>query len=280
MRFGAHVTIAGGLLNAIKKAQEIGAECIQIFSSSPRGWQGPKHQRGSIKEFSRQAAKNNLYPIFVHAKYLVNLASPNNEVLEKSKKSLINELNFSVKIKASGVIFHVGSHKGKGQKFGFNQIVNSCKEVLATTPKKSFLVFENSAGMKNTIGSSIIQLAKLIKTIGSNRIKVCLDSAHLFASGYKIHTEKGLEKFLKEFDKKIGLKRLVCLHFNDSKMPFASGRDRHENIGKGEINLNGFKVLIANKNLQKFPAIIETPGFTDEGPDKKNLNILKSFTLR
>jgi len=274
LKVGAHVSIAGSLDLAIDRAVEIGAECIQIFGSAPQQWQFLLFPEEQIRDFNRKAKEYKISPIFVHSIYLINLASENPYILEKSLTSLIQYLNFSSLINAEGVIFHIGSHKGAGWKAVREQVFRAVAEILKRT-KSGDLILENSAGAGGIIGAKFSELGEIVKAVKDPRLKVCLDTAHAFESGYAINKEEGLKKALDKFEAEIGLKRLVAIHANDSKTPFASGVDRHENIGQGYIGEKGFYHITHDPRLASLPFIIETPGFGDRGVDQKNLEVLR-----
>ena len=274
LKVGAHVSIAGSLDLAIDRAVEIGAECIQIFGSAPQQWQFLLFPEEQIRDFNRKAKEYNISPIFVHSIYLINLASENPYILEKSLTSLIQYLNFSSLINAEGVIFHIGSHKGAGWKAVREQVFRAVAEILKRT-KSGDLILENSAGAGGIIGAKFSELGEIVKAVKDPRLKVSLDTAHAFESGYAINKEEGLKKALDKFEAEIGLKRLVAIHANDSKTPFASGVDRHENIGQGYIGEKGFYHITHDPRLASLPFIIETPGFGDRGVDQKNLEVLR-----
>lgn len=276
-KIGAHVSAAGPLDLTIDRAGNIGAETIQMFASPPQTWfyKGPKKEE--IKAFLKKKEASQIDPVFLHGVYLINLATQSEELLDRSINSLIQYQNFAANINASGTIFHLGSHKGRGLDEVFTQVINAILKVLKNSPKNINLIIENSAGMGGSIGAKFKDIGKIIKTVGAPNLKICLDTQHTFASGYAIHTKEGLEKMLTEFDQKIVLDRLVIIHANDSKTPLASGLDRHENIGEGFIGREGFELILNHKLLANLPFIIETPGFAQTGPDKENIEILRSL---
>lgn len=278
MRIGAHVTIAGGLPNAIFKAKEIGAECIQIFPAPPQMWKVPDRPAKEIQEFNELRKKSKIDPVVIHSIYLINLASEKNTVFWGSVGSLVKTMELAEKIKALGVIFHVGS--GKEKKFNevLDKVAKGIKEILKKSPKNTFLIIENSAGAGNLIGRNFDEIAEMIKASNENkRIKICLDTQHIFASGYDLRDQKSVDKLFSEFDKKIGLERLIAIHVNDSKSDLGSNIDRHENIGEGKIGLDGIRAFLGHKAVSKLPIFIETPGFKNKGPDERNIKILKKI---
>lgn len=276
-KIGAHVSIAGSLDRAIDRAVEIGAECIQIFGSAPQSWQPFIFPLDQMESFNRKKEEAGIAPVFLHSVYLINLASSNHFILGNSIASLERYLKFGKVIGAEGVVFHVGSHKGSGFKNGAGQVVEAISQILAQTEGCGKLIIENSAGAGGIIGAKFAEVGFLAKAVNSPRVAVCLDTAHAFESGYDIRNSVGLEKTLAEFDREIGLERLVLIHANDSKTLLGSNLDRHENIGEGEIGWNGFREIVRHSALRDLPFIIETPGFDQRGPDQKNIEILRSL---
>ena len=277
LKVGAHVSIAKSLDLAIDRAVEIGADCIQIFGSSPQSWQPFIFPLEQVDLFMKKKEKFGIGPVFLHAIYLINLASDNPYILGRSIGSLEQYLKFGKIIGAEGVIFHVGSHKGKGFAAVAEQVVEAMRQILLRTEGSGKLILENSAGAGGVIGAKFGELGKLIKAVNSPRLAVCLDTAHAFESGYDFKTKAGLDSSLKEFDRQVGLEKLSCLHANDSKTPLGSNRDRHANIGEGEIGLAGFKNIVNHPEIKDLPLVIETPGFDENGPDLKNMEILRGL---
>ena len=276
MKLGAHVSTSGGLSKAIERAEEIGAEAIQIFASSPRMWRFVEPKPEEIKLFKKLSREKNIDPCYIHGSYLVNIGG-DPSLLDKSIASLTKTMNIAGEIGAKGVIFHGGSHKGKGFENILEQAVECLHEVLANSPDHVFLCIENSAGMGSHIGSSFEEIARIIDAVNKPNLKVCLDTEHLFAAGYNIANPVDLEMIMNEFNTKIGIDQLVAVHANDSKVEFGSGIDRHENIGEGHIGIGGFQAIMSDPSFQDVPFFLEVPGFESNGPDKKNLDILKNI---
>ncbi|TSA46447.1 deoxyribonuclease IV [bacterium] len=276
-KIGAHVSTAGGLFTAFGRAKEIGADCIQIFGASPRMWYAKMPSADEIKKFKDEEKQNGIGPTYLHAPYLINLGTPNSDLLSKSIKNLSAHFKIAELIGAAGVIFHIGSSTGMDKGKSIDQVIRTIKEVLVNVPGKSFLVIENNAGGGEKIGKTIEELAFIFKKIGSKRVKMCLDTAHAYESGIiKEYSAPEIKKFVDELNKEVGLPNVVAIHANDSKTPWNSHNDRHENIGEGHIGLAGFKELAKEKRLWDKAWLLEVPGFKDEGPDKKNIDILRS----
>lgn len=275
MRVGAHVSASGGLGKAIDRAQDIGAEAIQIFASSPRAWAFRPPSEQHAADFRAKAEEADVAPVFIHCSYLVNIGGAPDLVV-KSVDLMVKNMVAASHIGAAGVIFHGGSHKGAGFDAIFEQAVGAVRDVLAESPNDTYLVLENSAGMGSHVGSSFAEMGRLISAVDSPNMKVCLDTQHSHAAGYAIADPEGVDAVMSEFDAEIGLDRLVVVHANDSKIKFGSGVDRHENIGEGDIGLDGFETIMAHPAFRDVPFILEVPGFDKKGPDKENVDRLKA----
>jgi len=280
MRIGAHVSSAGGISKAVARGAEIGCETIQIFGSSPQGWAFKPIPGEEIEGFRQAAAEENIGPVFLHAIYLINLGTPNLTNVEKGIGSLINYMALADSIGAAGVIFHPGSHGGKGFEAVFPQTVEAIKKVLDNSPEGPILAVENMAGMGQHIGAKFEELGWILKAVDSPRMGVCLDTQHSFAAGYDLTSKEGIDAMIAEFDETIGLKNLAAVHANDSKRPCGAGVDRHDNIGEGFIGEDGFAAIMANPAFKDVPFFLEVPGFEGKGPDEKNVQILKDIRQR
>lgn len=276
-RIGVHVSISKGLVEALEKAQAMGANCIQIFSSPPQSFIPPKFSDADCAAFKKRAIQLDILPVFIHATYLVNLGSDKDTLLKLSIKSLMDDLNFAGKIGAKGVIVHTGSHKGKGFMVALPTVVNSIKEILSGTPEATKLYLEIASGGGGKIGSTFAELKALLDGVKTARLGICLDTAHMFAAGYAFDTTEKVAALEDKITATVGWEKVECMHANDSKVELGSGRDRHENIGKGLIGKKPLQLLLRHEKFGKLPWILETPGFADKGPDKQNLDILKSL---
>jgi len=276
MKIGAHVSTAGGLSNAFDRASNIGAEAIQIFASSPRAWKFNQPKEEEVRLFKEKMEQTGIWPCYIHGSYLVNIGGDPSQI-EKSIESLTNNMSVAGKIGAEGVIFHGGSHKGKGFHNIVKQASECLKRVLDNSPENVWLCLENSAGMGSHIGSSFEEMGELIHLVQNDNLKVCLDTEHMFAAGYDLTNPDEVPQIMKRFDEEIGLSKLVAVHANDSKVELGSGVDRHENIGDGFIGIDGFKSLMNDPSFEKVPFFLEVPGFDSNGPDEININLLKSI---
>ena len=276
MKIGAHVSTAGGLSNAFDRASNIGAEAIQIFASSPRAWKFNQPKEEEVNLFKEKMEQTGIWPCYIHGSYLVNIGGDPSQI-EKSIESLTNNMSVAGKIGAEGVIFHGGSHKGKGFHNIVKQASECLKRVLDNSPENVWLCLENSAGMGSHIGSSFEEMGELIHLVQNDNLKVCLDTEHMFAAGYDLTNSDEVPRIMERFDEEIGLSKLVAVHANDSKVELGSGVDRHENIGDGFIGIDGFKSLMNDPSFEKVPFFLEVPGFDSKGPDEININLLKSI---
>lgn len=275
MKFGAHVSTAKPFSDSILRAKEIGCECMQIFANPPQRWNPVAIPDSEIERFNKLNADAKIDPVIIHSIYLINLASSNPFYYEQSIKSLIDDMQKATKIGAVGTNVHIGSTKGAELKDVLAKVEAAIKKILAETPDNTDFIIENSAGAGNIIGDTIEEIADIIQSVNSSRLKVLVDTAHAYESGYDLRKE-GLDKFISEFEKNIGLDKLVGFHFNDSKTALNSKHDRHADIGKGELGLDPFRQLVAHPKLQNKFAILETP--QDKISWKKQLKILKSWS--
>jgi apurinic endonuclease APN1 len=275
MKLGAHIKSTGGCQNVFERAAAIGAEAIQIFLSAPQQWRAPVISDEQLESFRRQLAETPL-PVFFHGVYLVNLGTEDEALLRRSVTSLTSYLEWGAKLGAQGTIFHVGSHKGAGFEAVTGQVCRLMREVLDAAPNDQLLIMENNAGQGGGIGSRFAELGAIIRGLDNDRrVRVCLDTCHAFAMGYDIASPAGCEATMAEFDREIGLDRLVAVHANDSKMPLGGVRDRHENIGDGHIGTDGFRTVLSHPAFADVPFFLEVPGLDGKGPDKENVDRLK-----
>jgi deoxyribonuclease-4 len=277
MRIGAHVSTSGGTHTAIDRALALGAETIQVFSGAPQAWRRKSYKAEEVAEFKKRSVEEDVQPCFIHGLYLMNFAGSNPDLLAKSYDALVQEMHAASLIGARGVIFHLGSHKGAGYDSCVEQVIDYCCRVLEATPEDAWLILENAAGMGGAVGSKFAELGRILKSCKSDRVKICLDTQHSFAAGYDLKTPSGLEAALEEFDREIGIERLVAVHANDSRVPLGGGIDRHENIGEGHIGRDGFVNIMANEAFADVPFLLEVPGFDNQGPDARNVEILKEL---
>jgi len=274
---GVHVSIAGGIANAVDRAAERGCDVFQIFSRNPRGWKYKDLEMNDIKSFIERLEKSNIGPAFDHMPYLPNLASSREEVYSRSVDTLTSELLRCSQLQIPYLVTHLGSHLGSGRRTGLKRIVEAIATSISKADNSVILLLENTAGTKNSMGGSFDDMAAIIDTLDSKRLGICLDTCHLFAAGYELRTEEGLNQTLKEFDQTIGLDILKLVHLNDSKGALGSGLDRHEHIGLGMIGANGFKALLGHEKIADLPMILETP-VDSRRDDIGNLEVVRELS--
>jgi deoxyribonuclease IV len=280
MRIGAHVSASGGIHMAVDRAVAIGADSVQVFTQSPRAWRPTNHDPANFEQFRAKVAEAEIDGVFCHALYLCNFAAPDDEVYRKSVAALRNTMEVACAIEADGVVFHVGSHLGAGFDTGLERVLPALAQVLELCNDKTWLLMENSAGTGGTIGRSVEELATIFERLDRHpRLGVCLDSCHLYASGVDVTDPAVLDACLDEVDGAIGLERLRALHVNDSATSLGSNRDRHANIGEGLIG-EQLGVFLSNDRLQHLPAMIETAGPDNKGPDANEVRKAKEIRER
>jgi len=275
MKIGAHVSTSGGISKAVARGQEIGCEAIQIFGSSPQAWAFKPVPGEQIELFKQGLADAGIGPVFLHAIYLINLGTPDKEKLKKGIDSLANYMKLAADLGATGVIFHPGSHGGRGYEAVLPQTVEAIKIVLDTAPEGPVLAVENMAGMGRHIGAKFEELGGILDSVDSPRLKICLDTQHSFAAGYDLTNPEGIQAMLDELDAGPGSANVAAVHANDSNRVCGSGVDRHDNIGEGFIGEEGFAAIMANPAFADVPFLLEVPGFEGNGPDQQNIDILK-----
>jgi deoxyribonuclease-4 len=277
MKFGFHISIAGGFSKVVERAQKKKCESIQIFSRNPRGWKYGAISAGEAKVFRKEVVESNIDPVFLHLPYLPNLASPQKTLFKTSISSLKEELRRCKILGAQFVISHIGKRLSSSEKDGIERIAEGINTALRTVKNDAILLLENTAGQGSEIGFLFPQIREILDRIEENdRLGVCLDTAHAFSAGYDLSTEKGVEKTIEEFHEIIGIERLKVIHLNDSKVPLGSRKDRHWHIGKGEIGLEGFRAIVNHLSLNHLPGIMETPRESD-ADDLRNMRTLRKL---
>lgn len=280
MEIGAHVSSSGGIHKAVDRAVAIGADSMQVFTQSPRTWRPTNHDVATFDAFRARRAEVGMGGVVCHALYLCNLAAPNDDVYEKSVAALRNTMEVARGIGADGVVFHVGSHLGSGFDHGLARVLPAMEQVLELSSDETWLLIENSAGSGGTIGRSIDELATIFRRLDRHpRLGICLDSCHLYASGVDVGDAAALGACLDEVDASIGLDRLRALHVNDSATPLGSNRDRHANIGEGLLG-ERLGVFLGDPRLQGLPALLETAGPDNHGPDADEVRRTKEMRAR
>jgi len=291
MKFGAHVSIAarlrqgsggqGGVSNAPFNAAVIGCEVFQLFSRSPRGGPAPVLTKTVVADFKEAMKANNQAEAYIHAPYYMNLASVNNNIRFASISIIREELKRASTLGVKYIMTHLGSAGDTPRGEAVKKVAEGVFKILSGYNGAALLLLENSAGSGNVVGDQFEELASMIKilpTAMKNKVGVCLDTCHAFASGYDLRNAKAVQETLKQFDKMIGLKYLKLIHCNDSKTEFGKHVDRHDHLGKGKIGLEGFKALVQNPKLKNINLIVET---NDDGWGQKgDLKILKKLSAK
>jgi deoxyribonuclease-4 len=274
MLIGAHVSPAGGLPKAIARGEALGARAIQIFNQSPRQWRPTAYREEDIAAFREAMAESPIDAVLIHAVYLINCASDDPDIRSKSLTSLVHSLRVGQQIGAQAVVLHPGSAKTGDVKKAVARAGATIAEALKESDACP-LHLENTAGTGGTLGRSIEELAALIDAAGGGkRLGLCLDSCHLFASGYDIRRRAGMDDLIEEVTGKVGLERLGSLHFNDSQTPLGANRDRHANACEGELGEEGCIVFLSTPAFTGLPCVLETPGVERSGPTQAEVALL------
>jgi deoxyribonuclease-4 len=275
MLIGAHVSTSGGLAKAVERGEERGCESIQIFNQSPRMWRPTNYGPDDFAAFREAMDASSVQAVVIHAVYLINCASKDKELRKKSLSSLAHALRIGDGIGAAGVVLHPGAQKGEP----LGPSIKRAAKTIAAALKESescSLLLEQTAGHKGLLGRDFDQTAELIELVGGGeRLGLCLDSCHLFVQGYDVTDEAHLAAVADEADAKVGLERLRCLHVNDAAAPLGSCRDRHANIGKGEMGKRGLAAFLSEPRFEGLPATLETPGPEKKGADRKEVALAK-----
>jgi len=271
MLIGAHVSTSGGLATAIERGSERGCESIQIFNQSPRMWRPTRYGPDDFAAFREAMASSPVEAVIIHAVYLINCATKDKELRKKSLESLTHALRIGDGIGAAGVVLHPGAQKGEPH----GPSMKRAAKVIAAALKETEscpLLLEQTAGHKGLLGRDFDETAELIELAGSGeRLGLCLDSCHLFVQGFNITDAEHLGAVLDEADEKVGLDRLRAVHVNDAAAPLGSCRDRHANVGKGEMGKKGLAAFLSEPRFDGLPATLETPGPEKKGADKKEV---------
>ncbi|MFQ5975184.1 MAG: deoxyribonuclease IV [Candidatus Hydrothermarchaeales archaeon] len=260
MNLGVHVSISGSIDMAFDRAEEKGCDTFQIFTRNPRGWVFKDISYEAKKRFLKKSKEAHIAPVIDHMPYLPNLASPKDDIYEKSISSLCAELRRCKQLEIPYLITHLGSHLGEGKDKGFKRIVKGINFALNEVENDVMLLLENTAGTRNSMGTYLEDIRHIIESIDEQaRMGVCFDTSHAFAAGYDLRTETAVDETMADFDDVIGFKRLKIVHINDSRGDLCSCVDRHEHIGMGFIGEEGFKAILKHKRIKKLPLILETP---------------------
>lgn len=277
---GAHMSVAGGLYTAFERADRVGCTALQIFTKNSNQWNDPKLSKEDIAKYREAENKSKVRVVVSHDSYLINLCGATSELLSRSRKAFINEIERCRLLGIKYVIFHPGAHTTQERKPALKLVSESLNFAHeATAASDVVTLVETTAGQGTTVGSSFGEIAEIISGVTNhNRIGVCIDTCHIFAAGYDIRTRSVYDKTMKEFEQNLGFELLHAIHFNDAKKPLNSHVDRHEHIGKGEIGKDAFGFFMNDERLVNVPKILETPkGEDGYSMDIKNLGLLRSL---
>ena len=278
MLFGAHCS--GGIKGALERAAVIGADAVQLFAQSPRAWRFPEHAEEDLARFRERRVEAGIRSVLVHAVYLCNLATPDETIYAKSVATMRLTVDAACAIEADGVVFHVGSHLGSGFEAGLEHCVPAIRQVLERCSERTWLLLENSAGAGGTMGRSVDELVALVDALDRHpRLGICLDSCHLYVSGVDVGEPAVWAGVLEDVEARIGLDRLRALHVNDAAAPLGSNRDRHANVLEGELG-ERMGAFLAPPAVQALPAVMETPGPENHGPDEAEVQKLRDLHAR
>ncbi|RMF60936.1 MAG: deoxyribonuclease IV [Calditrichaeota bacterium] len=274
---GAHTSIAGGVFTAIRQGVEIEADVVQIFSKNQRQWLGKPYSEEELETYFKEREETGIHPVVIHDSYLINLASPKKDILEKSIQAFADELQRGITLKIPYVLTHPGSHLGEGESFGIKQIGESLKQCWEMAGDDNIMIIlETTAGQGTNLGYTFEQIRDMIDSSGIEpHVGVCIDTCHIFAAGYDIRSKEAWEQTLDRFDEVIGLSKLKLFHLNDSRHELGSRKDRHARIGEGFIGKEGFETLLNNSRVNHLPMILEIPGGLEAY--REDLILLRTF---
>ena len=279
MLFGAHQSIAGGIFNAIERGKKATCDTIQMFNKSNNQWRAKKLDPKEIDKFFEAIEATGVTVALSHTSYLINIASPDDALGEKSRLSLLEEMERCNLLKIPNLVMHPGSHVGSGEETGMARIIENINRMFNELNNNDVtLLLESTAGQGSNLGYRFEQLAQMIDGVeNKDHMGVCLDTCHIFAAGYPLADPHEYKKTIKQFDDVVGLDLLKVIHINDSKKEFDSRKDRHEHIGKGFIGLEGFRNIVNDRLLKNVPMILETPKGDDLAEDIENLAVLRGL---
>lgn len=282
MPFGAHMSIAGGFDQAIRRGQQTGCETVQIFVKNASRWQAKPLEEGDIERFRQARRETGIEPVLAHNSYLINIGSPDEDLWEKSLDSLTQEIERCALLEIPYLVMHPGAHSGAGEEVGLRRITAALNEALKKTEESGVMILlETTAGQGSVLGGAFEHLAQIIEdSFCPERLGVCFDTCHAFVAGYDLRSPEACERTFAELDRIIGIARLKAIHLNDSRGGLGSRRDRHEHIGMGQIGLEGFRWIVNNPLLSHLPMILETPKGKDMKEDVENLGVLRSLLER
>ncbi len=285
MLLGCHLSIGKGFTGALVAAENLGINALQIFSHNASSWRMKEITSETAASFRQHFSESPVEYVVIHTMYLLNLASPDEALFERSIASLEEEIRRAGLLGIDQIVTHLGAHKGSGIDAGISRITTALDRVLSSDSVRRYphvhVLLEDTAGAGTTMGTTFSELGAIIDGLSdASHIGICFDTCHAFAAGYELRTPDGLAETLEEFDREIGLDRLCLIHLNDSKFPLGSRRDRHNHIGAGEIGEEAFSLIVNHPALRDLPFILETPKEIDGNPDADKINLALVRSLR
>ncbi len=280
LKLGAHMSISGGVSQALDRAAAVGSNAVQVFTKNNRQWAGPPVDPADVARWEQRKPELGIQAAVSHASYLINLASPKDDLWEKSMAAHMDELRRAHAYHIPHVVLHPGSHTGSGEEAGLRRVAQALDWIHQQLPEcaDTLTLLELTAGQGTNLGNSFQQLARIIEQVADpSRVALCLDTCHAFAAGYDIRTQEGYQAMVAELDRLLGVELVKCWHFNDSVGGLGSRKDRHTHIGEGEIGLDGFRWILNDPRWEGTPMLLETPkgkGAQELEPDKRNLRTL------
>lgn len=275
MRIGVHVRVGAGYPAAVEYAKRVKCTALQIFSSNPRSYRTAPVNRPALAAFRELREAAGIDPCVIHTPYLINLASDDPKIAAGSLGLLKNDLEAAA---AGGILYvntHLGSYGKRDRREGYGDACRLLEAALESIAPGVYLVMENSAGAGSLCGGTLEELGRFVRSLDHPQLGVCLDTAHAWATGYEINSQRGVDEFLYEAADQIGLDRVHMFHFNDTEVPLGGARDRHHHIGEGNIGFEGFRALAARPELREKTAILETPG--EEADDVRNVETIRAI---
>lgn len=275
---GAHLSTRGGLPAVFDRASEIDASAVALFAKNASQWKGKELTPELVEEFSR---KRTVRPVLTHASYLINLATTSEEFHRKSIAALADELDRAERLGIHAVVLHPGAHMRAGEEHGIDQIARSLDQIHTLIPEhKVVTLLETSAGQGSCLGCSFEELGKMLERVDDrSRVGICVDTCHIFASGYDIRTRDGYERTIEQIEEHVGVENVGAFHLNDSKKPLGSRVDRHEHIGKGQLGLDAFGFVLNDPRFARIPKLLETPKTVETESDRTNIATLRSLLV-
>ncbi|MCX6659693.1 MAG: deoxyribonuclease IV [Candidatus Bathyarchaeota archaeon] len=274
IKCGVHISITGTIDQAVDRAQEKTCNTFQIFTRNPRSWKTKRLEPKNIIRFKEKVSTSGIFPVVAHMPYLANLSSPRETVYKKSIGALLEELNRCGKLGIPFIVTHLGSHLGIGREMGLNRLINALNLAIESSESKATILIENTAGTKNSMGSSFEDIREIIDNVVKSHVGICFDTCHAFAAGYDLRNKDSVEGTMSMLRDTVDLALLKVVHINDSKGDLASRIDRHEHIGLGCIGHEGFRAILHDRTIRELPLILETP-IDRRGTDITNIQRIR-----